>query len=70
MSQPTIRELIDDLAEALRVDDDVAMFEAADELARLIGRPAVIALIAPLTREMRPCVTSLQLMAPKTVLFA
>lgn len=70
MSQPTIRDLIDQLAEALRVDDDVALLEAADTLARLIGRPAVIALIAPLTREMRPSITSLQLMAPKSVLFA
>jgi hypothetical protein len=70
MPQPTIRELIDQLAEALRVDDDVALFEAADALARLIGRPAVIALIPGLTREMRPSTNSLQLIAPQGVRFA
>lgn len=70
MPQPTIRDLINQLAEALRVDDDVSLLDAADALARLIGRPAVLALIPALAREMRPSITSLQLMAPPNVLFA
>ncbi|NTU85579.1 MAG: hypothetical protein HGA45_40530 [Chloroflexales bacterium] len=70
MHQLTITELIAQLAEALRVDDDDTMFAVADILAPRIGHPAVLALTRALALEQRPSTHSLQLQAPRSVLFA
>lgn len=70
MPQPTIPELIEQLAQAIRLDDDLALFDAGDALAARLGREATMALIRALLRELRGSTTSLQLMAPPNVRFA
>lgn len=70
MPQPTIPELVDRINQAIRVDDDLALFDAGDALAARIGREATLALIRGLLREQRSSTVALQLMAPPDVRFA
>lgn len=64
MSLPPLTELVAQLAQAIRLDDDLTLLDVSDALAARIGRDATMALIRALLIELRSSTTALQLQAP------